>query len=220
VGQVSEQPPPAPTSGPPPTALPMGYQPPPPPTALPMGYQPPPGPAGPHEPPVDPPIEAYRPIAYQLPPPRTVHPGRIALLALLALVLAVGGATVLFGLADEDPPSAAGPPTAAAAPAPPVTATLDLAWPELTAEPESAEPELHSSQTGAPTVVHFENLSGETVTVSWLDYADTPVRYSDLPDRQGYDQDTYSGHVWVVTRADGSTEMYTASSSPSRVVIR
>ncbi|MEU4157227.1 hypothetical protein [Actinoplanes sp. NPDC026670] len=218
---MSEQPPPAPTSGPPPTTLPMGYQPPPPPTALPMGYQPPPGPAGPHEPPVDPPIEAYRPIAYQLPPTRKAHRGRTALLALFALVFVAGAVgVILVTAADGDPPPASGPAAAAAAPAPPVTATLDLTWPEIRAEPESAEPELRSSQTGGPTVVHFENLSGETVTVSWLDYGNTPVRYSDLPDRQGYDQDTYSGHVWVVTRADGSTQMYTASSSPARVVIR
>lgn len=187
-----------------------------------------PSPAAPvdfSEPPPTAPVVPYQPVPS--PPQQSGRPGSwVGLVVVFAIVWLVAVVAVYVQVREraesEESATAAAQPVMAAPPAPPTaTAAGDLTWPELWPKPADAEAELRSSVDGLPTVIHFENLSGETVTIMWLDYDHQRVRYLDLSYRQGYDQQTYTGHVWVVIRADGTTTaVYQAEAASSRATIR
>ncbi|PWU61729.1 hypothetical protein DLE60_04130 [Micromonospora globispora] len=49
----------------------------------------------------------------------------------------------------------------------------------------------------------FVNARSETVVVHWLDYGGQRQQYAILQPGQWYRQQTYVGHPWVVTNAQG-----------------
>ncbi|WP_436535019.1 hypothetical protein [Actinoplanes sp. HUAS TT8] len=175
-----------------------------------------------YQPPVNAPVDPYEPPApYQNP-----RPGRgtrvLGIIVGAFGVLVVLGALLLVsrsGHSDPaEPQTAAAParPQSAAAP-PPASAGVQ----ELPALPPTAESTLEDATDGAATWIHFTNSTGGTVTVMWLGYDHKRVKYLDLDPGQGYDQQTYAGHVWVVTRPDGTAiAVYQATAAPAQAVIR
>jgi hypothetical protein len=186
---------------------------------IPPAYQPPTSvPADPYEPhPV--PVHPYQP-----PRANRVTPGLIILVTVLAFVLCSGTALAATRFLTQDGPASspqAGPPPTAEPATPEATAPEAAgALPALPALPASAEAELEDAQDGTSTSIHFTNESAETVTVMWLDYDHNRVHYYDLDPGQAYDQQTYGGHIWVVTHPDGSAiAVYEATATPSQVTI-
>ncbi|GAA4608049.1 hypothetical protein BJY16_006646 [Actinoplanes octamycinicus] len=152
-----------------------------------------------------PPVVAYQPP----PPPARKRTGLIILASVLGALLAAGGAFVVFRAAPRD----SAPPTVAA-PAEPAATGLE-------ALPADAESRLTSATDGASTSIHFTNETADPVTIMWLGYDRKRVFYTELPPGQGYDQQTYTGHVWVVTRADGTAiAVFQATAEPARATIR
>ncbi|WP_243422360.1 hypothetical protein [Micromonospora globispora] len=74
---------------------------------------------------------------------------------------------------------------------------------ELTPLPPSQESSLKSSGGGPETFIDFVNARSETVVVHWLDYGGQRQQYAILQPGQWYRQQTYVGHPWVVTNAQG-----------------
>lgn len=74
---------------------------------------------------------------------------------------------------------------------------------ELTPLPPSEEPNLRSAGGGPETFVDFVNARSEPVVVDWLDYGGRRQQYVVLQPGQGYRQQTYVGHPWVVTNGGG-----------------
>lgn len=168
---------------------------------VPQAYQPPATPpAGPYEPPVTAPGKRSNATAFRL------------VVVVFVLILTFGGSFVVgltkpADMLDREE----------AAPAPAVRPS----WAELTALPPSAEATAEDATDGAPTWIRFTNETAGTVTVWWLDYDSQRVRYADLPAGRGYDQQTYAGHVWVLTRPDGAAiALYRATPAPALAVIR
>ena len=174
---------------------------------------------------------------------------RVALVVALGLLLSAGAAVASMtdGRQEAAPPrveavGVPGPPPVEDGPgaplvedgpgAPPVAAVpapgaeLDApeavpGWPDLPALPAGAEKDARNATDGGSTWIRFANSTGEAVTVMWLDYGHVRVRYRTLAARQAYDQPTYAGHVWVVTRADGTAiAVFEAAAEPARAVIR
>ncbi|MEH0844753.1 hypothetical protein V6U81_20420 [Micromonospora sp. CPCC 205711] len=75
---------------------------------------------------------------------------------------------------------------------------------ELQPMPPSQEPALRSSSGGPETFIDFVNARGSQVVVYWLDYGGQRQPYAVLEAGQGYRQQTYVGHPWVVTDAGGT----------------
>ncbi|BCY08370.1 hypothetical protein [Actinoplanes sp. L3-i22] len=195
---------------------------------VPQAYQPPVSqPADPYEPTV---VPAYQPNPYQQP----FYPAQPAFYPQLPknrgrrVFLFVGGTVLVFVISfaiamtrDGDPESA----ESAAVPAPVVSVTLAptpvAGWAELPPLPPSAEATAADATDGAATSVAFVNTTAGPVSVWWLDYDHKRVHYQDLQPGQEYLQPTYTGHVWVVTTADGTaTALFEATSGPGRAVIR
>ncbi|SBT50901.1 von Hippel-Lindau disease tumour suppressor protein [Micromonospora auratinigra] len=74
---------------------------------------------------------------------------------------------------------------------------------ELVPLPASQEPSLRSAGGGPETFVDFVNARSEPVVVYWLDYGGQRQPYASLQPGQGYRQQTYVGHPWVVTDTRG-----------------
>jgi Tol biopolymer transport system component len=55
-----------------------------------------------------------------------------------------------------------------------------------------------STSGDTPTSITFNNVSGRTVDVYWLDYEGNRVYYNTLAPGQGYTQQTYLTHPWVI----------------------
>ncbi|WIM93091.1 hypothetical protein ACTOB_005057 [Actinoplanes oblitus] len=163
---------------------------------VPPGYQPPP-------------IVAYQPPP---PPPDRKRTGLIVAASVLGALLAAGGALVVLRAAPADP----APPAAAAPVGPAAAGTAELA-----AVPAGDEWRLKSAENGATTSIHFSNETAGPVKILWLGYDRERVFYTELAPGQGYDQQTYAGHVWVVTRADGTTiAAFQATAAPARATVR
>jgi hypothetical protein len=111
--------------------------------------------------------------------------------------------------------AAASVPAAAAAP------TSTAGWPELVAQPAGTESDPRGTTYGGPTWIHFTNTTAGTVSVMWLDYDRHRVWYNGLSPGQSYDQQTYAGHIWVITEAGGAViAVYTATTEPALAIIR
>lgn len=80
--------------------------------------------------------------------------------------------------------------------------------------------EVSSPKTGAPTSVYFQNNSSTTVFIYWMNFQGQRVYYYTLQPGQGYSQQTYYRHVWVVSNQAGDClQTATAGAGFSNVVI-
>jgi hypothetical protein len=162
--------------------------------------------------------------------------------ALVALLCLVGGVAVAAWLSTDGQREPAGPavarPTAAAsagidpvAPGPTAAAgptvaagptSQDMAgWADLPALPAASEKKQRSSGSGRATQVAFVNARGERVTVFWLNEDGRRVEYQVLNPGETYTQQTYVGHPWVVSTADGeAVAVFQPAAAPGRAVIR
>lgn len=183
-------------------------------------------PDGPYEPPLT--ASFQLPLAYQPPGNNRDRLGPVVLVAGLGLLLCAGAALVAVqswphreGAAATPPAATAEAPSPATTTAATATATAAAGRPEIPALPGSAEQDVRNAANGAATSIRFVNSSPATVTVMWLDYGHQRVRYADLAPGRSYEQQTYTGHVWVVTRADGTAiAVYEAAAEPGVAVIR
>ncbi|WP_233600791.1 MULTISPECIES: hypothetical protein [Micromonospora] len=94
----------------------------------------------------------------------------------------------------------ASPKPSAGSPQPPSTAPRPR---ELTPLPPSEEPNLRSAGGGPETFIDFANARSEPAVVHWLDYGGQRRQYAVLQPGEGYRQQTYVGHPWVVTTVRG-----------------
>ncbi len=160
--------------------------------------------------------------------------------ALVALLCLVGGVAVAVWLSTDGEREPAGPavarPTASAGIDPEATgptgaagstgaagpASQDMAgWADLPALPAASEKKQRSSGSGRATQVAFVNARGERVTVSWLNEDGRRVEYQVLNPGETYTQQTYVGHPWVVSTADGeAVAVFQPAATPGRAVIR
>ncbi|MEU4622043.1 hypothetical protein AB0G04_18970 [Actinoplanes sp. NPDC023801] len=74
---------------------------------------------------------------------------------------------------------------------------------------------------GALTSIYFVNDSPEKVTVNWISDDQERIRYTELEPGNGYHQQTYVGHAWVIAGPDGKAKaVYVATEAPGLVEIR
>jgi hypothetical protein len=192
-----------------------------------------PDPPEPYEPPAEIPVDASEPpldppyklvvMPYQPPqarPRRWVGPVVIA--AFVLLLCAAGSVAALLNRANQDGGASAEAPARQAAggqttTAPAASPALQL----LEALPADAERRRWDYTQGALTSVYFVNDSAEKVTVNWISDDQERIKYQDLEPGQGYHQQTYAGHVWVITRADGTAvALFKAVEAPGLAEIR
>jgi CSLREA domain-containing protein len=69
----------------------------------------------------------------------------------------------------------------------------------------------HSISGDTSSLITFDNQSGVTVSIYWLDYQGNRVFYNTLPSGQSYDQQTWITHPWVALDAGGNCLGYTIS---------
>ncbi|MFC4070603.1 hypothetical protein [Actinoplanes subglobosus] len=171
---------------------------------LPQAYQPPPSVLVDESEPALVPPDDPAPIA-----PR--RRSRTGLVVVTVLVLAA----VVWGFVRPAP--AREPAALPPGPAPAASPVF-----RLEAIPGSAERSRRWRITeGAPTSIYFANDTGETVTVNRLTEEQERIRYAEIEPGQGYHQDTYAGHVWVITKADGTAvALFRAIKEPGLAEIR
>jgi VHL beta domain len=68
----------------------------------------------------------------------------------------------------------------------------------------SLETSLHSIAGGQTAAILFQNASGSTRNVYWLNYSGTRVLYNTLSPGQEYVQSTFLTNPWVATDAGGT----------------
>jgi CSLREA domain-containing protein len=69
----------------------------------------------------------------------------------------------------------------------------------------------HSINGDTPSSITFDNQSGVTVGIYWLDYSGNRVPYFTLPSGENYDQPTWLTHPWVAVDDAGNCLGYTIS---------
>ncbi len=57
--------------------------------------------------------------------------------------------------------------------------------------------------SGEQTSIKFINQSNETLVVSWLSGDTNPVEYARIKPGADWESNTYSGHLWLITRVSG-----------------
>lgn len=78
----------------------------------------------------------------------------------------------------------------------------------------------HSLHANMPTEMTFENKSGQTVRVYWLDYSGNRKLYRSLENGQQYAQKTFVTHPWLITGEDDrGWQIFFPDSQPRTVVI-
>lgn len=84
----------------------------------------------------------------------------------------------------------------------------------------AAQPIMRSLESRMPTKVTFENKTGKSVRIFWLDYQGKEVLYRELAPGARYVQPTYETHPWRVRDRATGAELKTivAGSSPQIVV--
>lgn len=138
----------------------------------------------------------------------------------LTTLLCVGAVLLIVQLWPDGTPAAT-PAAGAASPVPSIVEGDVTTWPELTAQPGSAGSAVEIPDDGAATRIAFVNSSDAPVIVSWLDYDGKQTPYATVQPGETYTQDTYAGHAWLTTRADGSViALYRPTDQPGRAVIR
>ena len=82
------------------------------------------------------------------------------------------------------------------------------------------EESLRSLHSAAEAQIHFENRSGQTVRVYWLDYDGERKLYQTLRNGECYDQPTYLTHPWLIACENGDVwEVYLPTEQPRTIVI-
>jgi hypothetical protein len=83
----------------------------------------------------------------------------------------------------------------------------------------------HSISGDQPSQITFDNESGRTAQIWWLDYNGNYVYYNTLEDGTSYLQETWITHPWVMTDTSGSEGSpgeclgYTISTQPSQTYV-
>ena len=81
----------------------------------------------------------------------------------------------------------------------------------------------HSISGDQPSQITFDNQSGRTVDVWWLDYEGNRVHYNTLGPEGSYLQETWITHPWVITEGgeggSGDCLGYTISTQPSQTYV-
>src|SRR5690606_37665145 len=73
---------------------------------------------------------------------------------------------------------------------------------------------------GAETEVTFNNRSGVTLELFWLDNQGNRRSYGKLPHGESRSQHTYTGHVWLTTDPEGKAKLVVeAEEQPGRIEI-
>jgi hypothetical protein len=65
------------------------------------------------------------------------------------------------------------------------------------------EHDLVAQRSTRATTLWFQNRSGETRRLYWLNFDGARVLYSTLQPGERVEQQTYAGHPWVATNRDG-----------------
>ncbi|GIE30326.1 hypothetical protein Ait01nite_033710 [Actinoplanes italicus] len=174
------------------------------------------------EPPVDPP---YKLVVLPQQPPQA-SPRRwvvpVVVAAFVLVLCAAGSVAALLNRANQDSGvSAEGPARQAAGGRTTTAPAASPAVQRLEAMPADAERRRWDYTQGALTSIYFVNDSAERVTVNWISDDQERIRYQDLEPGQSYQQQTYAGHVWVITRADGTAvALFEAVEAPGLAEIR
>ncbi len=84
----------------------------------------------------------------------------------------------------------------------------------------SLEESLVSEGGGQHTTIVFDNQTSEPRYVSWVDYAGQRVLHATLRLGESYTQQTYAGHVWVVTDEESRClSIHKAVAAPGKVTL-
>ncbi len=84
----------------------------------------------------------------------------------------------------------------------------------------SSEDTLVSREGGQATTIVFNNQTSEPQYVYWVDYTGQRVLYDTLPPGGSSTSQTYAGHVWVITDANGQClSIYEAIAVPGKVTL-
>ena len=101
--------------------------------------------------------------------------------------------------------------------------SVALAWP-LTGRAETKHP---AEEKGIKSVdgeveakIEFENKSGKTVKVYWLDYEGNRQLYQTLKDGESHEQETFLTHPWLITDEDDNAwYLYFPDAQPRSIEI-
>ena len=88
-------------------------------------------------------------------------------------------------------------------PAPPVARAPTEPADAIKRLPCSEEKLLHSGPSERSLDISFMNASPDPVVMYWLDFDGARVHYANLEPRQGYRQQTYVTHPWLVASTRG-----------------
>ncbi|KUL41401.1 VHL beta domain-containing protein [Actinoplanes awajinensis] len=175
-----------------------------------------------YQPPATVPLAPWEPPLVETGPPQTKR-GLATLVITLGLLLCLGAVVLAIRLWPQSKNETSPAAVTTTAPAPEAT-TPEVAvtgLPELQALPATAEQDLKDATDGTSTSIRFTNTTSETVSVSWLNYDHNRTWYADLAPGQSYDQQTYTGHVWVITRTGGTAlALYVATTDPAEAIIK
>jgi ATP-dependent Clp protease adapter protein ClpS len=84
--------------------------------------------------------------------------------------------------------------------------------------PCACERHLKSEGHAFPTSVMFTNLTPQNISVFWLDYNGERVAYRTLRSGEGYTQQTYISHPWVIVDSHGACLKIVLPGSTTRTV--
>ncbi|WP_203825948.1 VHL beta domain-containing protein [Actinoplanes palleronii] len=180
-----------------------------------------------YQPPTTVPLAPWEPPLVETGPPQTKR-GLATLVITLGLLLCLGAVVLAIRLWPQSKNETSPAAVTATAPVPEATVPEATApevaatgLPELPALPASAEQDLEDATDGTSTAIRFTNTTSATISVSWLNYDHNRTWYADLAPGQSYDQQTYTGHVWVITRTGGTAlALYVATAAPAQATIR
>ena len=90
-----------------------------------------------------------------------------------------------------------------------------LAWIDANKLPRASPP-----AASAPTTIEFVNQRSEVVEVKWIDSSGTPKFYCNLRPGMTHLQNTFAGHVWVISHAGKTLGAVIATTTDSRAEIK
>jgi von Hippel-Lindau disease tumor supressor len=78
----------------------------------------------------------------------------------------------------------------------------------------------YSIHANIPTSIRFENKSGKTIKIFWLDYSGNRKLYKVLEKDQAHNQQTYVTHPWLIAGDDDrAMQIYFPDSQPRTVIL-
>jgi VHL beta domain len=90
-----------------------------------------------------------------------------------------------------------------------------LAWIDADKLPRASPP-----AASAPTTIEFVNQRSEVVEIEWIDSSGTPKFYCKLRPGMTHLQNTFAGHIWVISHAGKPLGAVIATTTDSRAEIR